>query len=343
MKSILRYSIPVAIAFVAATVQAQSAQLEAGIAALQANKLADARSALIPYAKANPKDAKGLAYVGRLLIIEGENLTGPANEKAAVKKYEEAADWLEKAVDLDDKNGLYHRWLGDAYGLQAQRAGKLRQAMLATKVKNEYEAAVRLDPKDIDAREAIIEFYLQAPGFMGGSTEKAENEAREIIKLDRLRGHYEMSNVLHRQKKFDAAMNQLKIAEREFPDSIMPALRVGYYSIQLQKYDDGFAQFDKVLKKWPDSRMATFQIGRTAALSGQQLERGEQALRSYLAGPTPEPTKGEPAFASAHYRLGMILEKKGSIPAARAEYQEALRLNPQLKDAKTALDKLPKA
>ena len=343
MRGILRNSIPVAMAFVVATAQAQSSQLDAGIAALQANKRAEARAALIPYAKAHPKDAKGLAYVGRLLLIEGEALTGPENEKAAVKKYEEAADWLEKAVELDEKNGLYHRWLGDAYGLQAQRANKLRQAMLATKVKNEYEAAVRLDPKDIAARESIIEFYLQAPGFMGGSTEKAEHEAREIMKLDKLRGHYVMANVLSRQKKFDAAMAELKTAEREYPDSVAPGFRVLVFSMQQQKYDESWAQIDKLQKKFPDNRLVLFQVGRAAALSGQQLDRGEQAFRSYLAGATPDPAKGEPAFANAHYRLGMILEKKGSIPAARAAYTEALRLNPQLKDAKTALDKLPKA
>lgn len=334
-------TLSLALVFVAVTAHAQSAQLETGITALEQNKRAEARAALIPYAKANPKDAKGAFYVGRLLVEEGEALLIAGKPDAGIRKYEEATEWLEKAVDLDPKNGLYHRWLGDAYGRQAQRANKFRQAMLAGKVKHQYEEAVRLDPKDIEARESVIEFYLQAPGIMGGSTEKAEAEAREIAKLDRLRGHYVLSNVYARQKKFEPALSEMRAAEREYPDSIEPALRVAYVDIQQNKFDEAFVQLDNVLKRFPGDRRATFQIGRAAALSGLQLDRGEQALRSYLAGPAPG--RRMPQFASAHFRLGMILEKKGSISAARAEYTEALRLNPELRDARTALDKLPKA
>ena len=67
-------------------------------------------------------------------------------------------------------------------------------------------------------------------------------------------------------------------------------------------------------------------------------EQGEAALQTYLAGPTPPRT--QPQFASAHFRLGNIYEKRGATSSARAAYTEALRLNPQCKDARAALDKL---
>ena len=64
---------------------------------------------------------------------------------------------------------------------------------------------------------------------------------------------------------------------------------------------------------------------------------GEQALKTYLASPTPE--KGPPP-AIAHYRLGMIYERKGAKGLARHEYQVALQLNPKLEDARKALSAL---
>jgi hypothetical protein len=49
------------------------------------------------------------------------------------------------------------------------------------------------------------------------------------------------------------------------------------------------------------------------------------ALKAYLAAPV----EGGPAPANAHYRLGMIAEKRGAKGEARTEYQAALRLNPE--------------
>jgi len=325
--------------FPASGASAQAVALQNGTTLLDQNKLPEARAQLMPYAKSNPKDARGAFQVGRLLILEGESFLSQNKEKDAIGRYEEAADWIEKAIKLDGKNGTYHRWLGDSYGRQAQRStNKLKQAMLAKKVKNEYEESVRLDPKDLSARESLIEFYMQAPGFMGGGVDKAEAQAREIAKIDRLRGHYNLAKVYIRQKKMDLALGELKAAEKENPDSIGAGLRVGYLYVTEKKFDDAFAQFDRLAQRYPSDPVVTFQIGRTAAISGQQLERGEAALKSYLAGPAPKPD--QPAFASAHFRLGNIYEKRGATSSARTSYTEALRLNPQLKDARTALEKL---
>ena len=68
-------------------------------------------------------------------------------------------------------------------------------------------------------------------------------------------------------------------------------------------------------------------------MSGQNLERGDAALRAYIAAP---PENG-PSVANAHYRLGIIAEKRGDKEFARREYQAALDLNPYYKEAKKAL------
>src|SRR5215212_1599534 len=101
--------------------------------------------------------------------------------KTALEKNDapKAVGHLEKAVSLNPRSSEYYDWLGKAYGTQAQRASKLKQPFLAKKTKAAWEKAVALDPKNIDAHEDLIQYYLQAPGFLGGSKEKAKAEALE--------------------------------------------------------------------------------------------------------------------------------------------------------------------
>ena len=78
--------------------------------------------------------------------------------------------------------------------------------------------------------------------------------------------------------------------------------------------------------------MALYSYGRTASISGQTLEKGEEALRAYIAAPLVSPP-----VANAHYRLGMILERRGDKEGAKREYRTALELNPGYDEAKKAL------
>lgn len=80
-----------------------------------------------------------------------------------------------------------------------------------------------------------------------------------------------------------------------------------------------------------------YQIGRLAAVSGERLERGEGALREYLAvGPEPN----SPSLAAARWRLGMVLERQGRVAEARRECEAALVLDPKLEGARGSLRKL---
>lgn len=93
-------------------------------------------------------------------------------------------NWFEEAADLDEDNSFYRMWMGHSYGRQAQNASVLRQAGLARNSRKNYEKAIALDPNNVEARESAMEFYLQAPGFLGGGRDKAELQAAEIEKLD---------------------------------------------------------------------------------------------------------------------------------------------------------------
>jgi tetratricopeptide (TPR) repeat protein len=91
---------------------------------------------------------------------------------------------LEKAVAQNRANAATHYLLGVAYGTLAEKADVFRRASLARHTRDEFERAVRIDPDNLDARFALVEFYSMAPRFLGGSRQKALQQAEEIRKRD---------------------------------------------------------------------------------------------------------------------------------------------------------------
>ena len=94
---------------------------------------------------------------------------------------------------------------------------------------------------------------------------------------------------------------------------------------------------EELQRAQPKNAVALFVVGRIAAESGERLDKGEQALRDYLA---YQPAPNEPNHTNAHWRLGMILEKRGTRDQAKLEYQAALAADPKHKGALEGLARL---
>ena len=251
---------------------------------------------------------------------------------------EAAAALLEKAVAGNEHVAAYHFYLGSAYGQQAMEANVFHQAMLAKKTQAEYERAVALDPNSIDARLGLIDFYSIAPGFMGGSMEKALQQAAEVKKRDAWQGHRAAARVYLRDKKPDLARKEMQDSVREQPNSAKAHASFASFLAQNDKnFAAAWSELDTALKLDPTYMPTYARIGQVAALSGAQLARGEEALKTYLA---YHPKSGEPDLASAHYTLGTIYEKQGKKAEARASYLAAARLAPASKAVQEALKRV---
>ena len=295
---------------------AQSPQLEQARRLVEAERYAEAKQILKLLGSA---DHEAAFLLGKIALIEND---APA-----------AVDWLEESVRMNPRSSEYYDWLGKAYGTQAQKANKLRQASLAKKTKSAWEKAIALDPNNLEAKQDMISYYLLAPGFLGGSKEKAKVLAFEVRARSPYRGALVVAQVCGATKDQACVERELSSIVRAYPDSAAAhGLLAAAYAINGQ-HAKAFAVLDARLKAKPADANALFALGRTASISGQNLDRGEQALKAYIADPLP---KG-PAVANAHYRLGTIVAKKGDKAAARKEYQQALKLNPKLDDAKKAL------
>lgn len=320
MKTLLRF---LALALVPLVAAAATGALAPGIQHYEGRRYEEARKFFEPYTAKNPKDADAASYLGRTLF--------------ALRRHEEAAEWLEKAAALAPTRSDVQVWLGHAYGQAALRANVLRQPGLAKKTQGAWEKAVALDADNLEARELLIQYYLNAPGFMGGGVGKARTEAAEIKKRDAVRGHQAFATIALDQKDLATAERELKAAVQMAPANPRPRLLLAQLYQDQQKWDAAFETLEAVLKADSNNWGALYLIGRAGALSGKRLDRAEECLKRYF-GHTPGPE--EAPLANAHFRLGQVYEKKGNKAQARAEYQTALKLDPNLKDAKEALAKL---
>ncbi len=111
------------------------------------------------------------------LLEEGRVAIDRDDPQAAVRV-------LQRAVAETPINAEAHYLLGVAYGNLAQKANRFRQPSLARHTRDEFERAVQFDPNHLEARWALVQYYTRAPGYLGGSEQKARQQAEEISKRD---------------------------------------------------------------------------------------------------------------------------------------------------------------
>jgi tetratricopeptide (TPR) repeat protein len=296
---------------------------DAGIRLFEDQRYPEARSALEAAVAENPRDSRAAAYLGRVFFEEND--------------LDRAVEWLEKAAALDPTSAHNVYWLGRAWGVQAIRGNMLVRARLAGKIRRAFSRAVELAPDNVDARTALLEFYLRAPGFLGGSFAKARGEVEEIRRRDPLRGHRAMGRIEEYQRHWERAAAEYDAAIREFPSCSDPYYWMEKGAIDRKDWAAALESMERALRFHRDDAGPLYEIGRLAALSGHALDRGEESLRLYFE---HQPKGDEPSLALAHARLAEILERRGDRIRARDEVAAALRLDPGLLEAREARARL---
>jgi len=296
-----------------------------------------------------------------------------AQVKEAFGELYAALPLAEKAVALDGNNSSYHYELAQVYGQMADRASFFKAGGLAKRFKAEAERAAELDPKNIDARFGLIEYYLRAPRLMGGSKVRAAAMAEEIGKSDAARGYLAQARLAQEEKNSTKQEEFLKKALATSPVNyeVLMALANFYASEDPRKLDlteryareglktdagqaaaysslasayalsEHWKDLDAILakaeEKISDDFSPHYQAGLTLLREAKDLPRAERYFRKYLS---QEPEGNAPTLAEAHWRLGLVLEKEGHKSEATSEIQTALSIRPDLREARKDLKRL---
>jgi tetratricopeptide (TPR) repeat protein len=100
------------------------------------------------------------------------------------EEYDVALDWFERALAIDGDDAEYHVWRGYAYVQKLERSNWLRKLVIAPKIRKSFERAVELAPTHLEARRALMLYYEQAPGLLGGGKAKAREQQEAIRRLE---------------------------------------------------------------------------------------------------------------------------------------------------------------
>jgi tetratricopeptide (TPR) repeat protein len=256
----------------------------------------------------------------------------------AVGKSDDAIRTGEKAVALAPNSAEYHLWLGRAYGQKAENCNPVFCAPgMARKMRAEFERAVQLNGDDFQARTDLAEFYIDAPGIVGGGTDKAKREVATIAKQDAATGHWVQARLSEKEGDFAGAEKEFKAAiEASGGRSNNWLSLASFYRRRgrLAEMEDAITKAVNAQKK---STNLFFEAGRLLYRAGRNFPQAAQLMGKYLAG--KDKSEDAPAF-EAHYILGQIYEKQGNKAEAAKEYQAALALAREYKQAREALAKL---
>lgn len=267
----------------------------------------------------------------------------------------------EKAVALDGRTAKYHRQLAEVLGVTAQHANVFQQALLARRFRREIDTALALDPRDTQAWRDLMEYYLLAPGIIGGDEGKAAAAAQRLAAIDPVEGFLAQARLAAYHKQTGKTEESLRKAVEAQPTSYRARIalaqfylssmalspenaerqarealkldgsRVGAYAVLAEIYADRekWGELDSILaagaKEVPDDFVPYYRAADRLLASGTDLPRAERYLRTYLG---QEPEGNEPPLAEAHWKLGLVLEKEARNTEAAVEWREALRLDP---------------
>lgn len=282
-----------------------------------------ARSLLEGRLSARPGDVRALILIGRLYYYE--------------ESYDEALDRLERAVELEPDNADAYFWTGEVLIAKLMKASIFRKMGLAKRARRAYASAVEIDPGHATAREALVNYYTEAPAIAGGSKTKAREHAEAMVRIEPMRGRMLLATVYEKQKDYEEAEAQMRRRIGLDPDSPWPMFDLGLYFQRCERWSEATSAFEEAFELDDDHVASLYQIGRTAVFSGDNLERAIEALLAYLE---REVGLDVPSHAWAHYRLGMVYERRADSSRARASYEAALRLDPEREDVAEALERL---
>jgi tetratricopeptide (TPR) repeat protein len=246
----------------------------------------------------------------------------------------------ERAVTIDPKSSVYHEWLGRAYGEKADHSSMFSALGLARKTHREFEIAVELDEKNFPARQALIEYYCDAPGIVGGGEEKAKPEIEKLQAMDASEGHF-AAGVCRKQKKDLAAADaEFKLALESHPKRADLIYDIGDYAMRHGHAEQLMQVAELGAQVAPNDPRGLFYRAVGLILKNEKPEAAEKLLREYLQ---KAPKRAEyPRYATAHEWLGRMYQNKGDKKSAEKEYQAALQLDPKDKNVRESLKRVEK-
>src|SRR5205807_845373 len=183
--------------------------------------------------------------------LMGQNYCGLAD-------YKKATDALEKAAASDPNNSDIQLWLGRAYGRRAETSNPLSAPGHASKARQFFERAARLNPDNLEAQSDLFEYYLEAPGFLGGGLDKAAATAEQMSRIDPAEGYWAQAKLDEKRKEFGSAEAHLRRAIEMAPRQVGRLIDLARLLTKQGRYSEADQSLAKAAQLAPDSPKVIF-------------------------------------------------------------------------------------
>ncbi|MGP0072327.1 MAG: tetratricopeptide repeat protein [Bryobacteraceae bacterium] len=203
--------------------------------------------------------------------------------------YKRAIEFFEMALALSPNNSEYELWLGRAWGRRAETSGWLTAGVHASRARQHFERAVALDAHNREAKNDLFDFYLNAPGFLGGGLDKAEAIAKSIASERPPESEFEEAQLADRRKDYAAAEAHLRRAMELAPSEAGRVVDLARFVAKRGRLAESDVLFQRARKLAPDLPRLGFAQARTDIENHRNLEQARGLLEQYLhASLTPD-------------------------------------------------------
>ncbi len=253
------------------------------------------RSALSILLPLSPKSAAVYALIGKTYYMDGQ--------------YKSSTTYLERAVTEDSLNSSYYDWLGKAYGRRAEQSCFLTALAYAQKTREFFEKAAVLDEANQEALGDLFEYYLEAPGIVGGGIDKAEKVAERIRRLNQVEGHYVLARIAEKRRDAPTAEREYRTAMQLAPGDIGRVIDLASFLSTQGRYQESEELFNLAGQMAPNSPKLLFARAASYVRTGRKLPEARALIQRYIATQrTPDdPSRSEVDQLLRHLGSAMYL------------------------------------
>lgn len=230
---------------------------------------------------------KRTEYEASLALLDQHSFSSPTNFLVGrnyfmMGDFKKATESFQKAASGNSTNSEYMDWLGRAYGKRAETSNPLSAPMYASKARQAFEKAVELDEKNSEALSDLFDFYLEAPGFLGGGYDKAQVVAERIAAVDPPEGYYVKAQLAKKRKELGAAEQHFRKAVAVAPHEVGHLITLAKFLADQGRVNESDAVFQQAEKVKPNAPEVWFARADTLIKQKRNLPEAKTLLQKYV-------------------------------------------------------------
>jgi tetratricopeptide (TPR) repeat protein len=176
---------------------------------------------LLEAALARDRQVETMVMLSYVHFLVGDVRATTIEEKLAA--YDRGREMGQRAVELAPRDPEAHVWYGINTGRWGLTKGVMRSLFLLPTVREQVEATLALDPRNLRALALSGNVYLEVPGLFGGDKDKAEQQFRKALEINPrfTVARVDLARVLiARGRHTDARRELQRVIDEKAPDSI---------------------------------------------------------------------------------------------------------------------------